>query len=314
MFLLCVIGERSVETSEPNSHIVVLGNEKGGSGKSTTAMHVVVALLLDGYGVGTIDLDARQRTLSRYIDNRRVYANRHGLAIILPEHRIVEASSAENQSDARADEFERLTAAVRDLAAANDFVVIDCPGSDSHLARLGHGLADTLITPVNDSFVDIDLLANVNPETFDVIGPSFYAEMVWEQRKHRMLRDGASIDWLVMRNRLSSLDARNKRRTHDVLERLAGRVGFRLAPGFGERVIYRELFLQGLTLLDLGGETGPDLTMSHVAARQELRGLMSALTLPKANRPVRARAARTPDMVAANSEIRLESQETVPNL
>lgn len=277
-----------METLEPNSHIVVLGNEKGGSGKSTTAMHVVAALLLDGLRVGTIDLDARQRTLSRYIDNRRVYANTHDIRLPLPEHRIVEPSSAENQSDARADEFERLTAVVRDLAAQNDFVVIDCPGSDSHLARLGHGLADTLITPVNDSFVDIDLLAVVDPQSFAVTGPSFYAEMVWEQRKHRMLRDGSSIDWLVMRNRLSSLDARNKRRTHDVLERLSGRVGFRLAPGFGERVIYRELFLQGLTLLDLGGAAGPDLTMSHVAARQELRGLMHALTLPTVSRPARA--------------------------
>ncbi len=274
--------------SEPKSHIVVLGNEKGGSGKSTTAMHIVAALMAEGYRVGTVDLDSRQRTLSRYIDNRRVYANRNDLTLPLPEHRIVAPSSADNRTDAQADEYERLNAAVRELTAVNDYVVIDCPGSDGHLARLGHGLADTLITPVNDSFIDIDLLASVDPDTFDVAGPSHYAEMVWEQRKHRLLRDGSSIDWLVMRNRLSSLDARNKRRTGRVLERLAGRVGFRLAPGFGERVIYRELFLQGLTLLDLGNGKARSMTMSHVAARQELRGLMNTLTLPKVSQPARA--------------------------
>jgi len=95
------------------------------------------------------------------------------------------------------------------------------------------------------------------------------------------------VDWVVMRNRLSSLAARNKRDMGTVIEALAKRIGFRTATGLSERVIYRELFLSGLTLLDLkrgasGGKTGPSMTMSHVAARQEVRDLVAALNLPVA--------------------------------
>jgi chromosome partitioning protein len=104
--------------------------------------------------------------------------------------------------------------------------------------------------------------------------------MVWEQKKRRALTDGGSIDWIVMRNRLASLDARNKRRIGKLVEELARRIGFRLAPGFSERVVFRELFPRGLTLLDLA-DAGTALTLSHVAARQELRGLLDVIGLPK---------------------------------
>jgi chromosome partitioning protein len=109
---------------------------------------------------------------------------------------------------------------------------------------------------------------------------------VWEQKKQRAQRDGGSIDWIVMRNRLATLDARNKRRVGGLIEQLAKRIGFRLAPGFSERVIFRELFLKGLTLLDLA-ESGTEMTFSHVAARQELRGLLDTIGLvPAAARKV----------------------------
>jgi chromosome partitioning protein len=88
------------------------------------------------------------------------------------------------------------------------------------------------------------------------------------------------VDWLVVRNRLSSIAARNKRDMGSVIEALARRIGFRTAQGLSERVIYRELFLNGLTLLDLRHGSGPSMTMSHVAARQEVRDLVAALNLP----------------------------------
>lgn len=258
-----------------SAHAIVLGNEKGGTGKSTTAMHIVVSLLHRGHRVGALDLDARQGTLTRYIANRRATVARRGVDLPMPQARTV-GVSGDFEADRRA-----LYAALEELAPANDFVVIDCPGTDNPLSRLGHNFADTLITPMNDSFVDLDNLADVEPETFAVRRPSRYAEMVWEERKRRMLRDRGSIDWVVMRNRLSQLDARNKRRVSDVLDRLAERIGFRVIPGLAERVIYRELFLDGLTLLDVMDEdAGVDVTMSHLAARQELRDLMEALHLP----------------------------------
>ena len=261
------------------AHVLVIGNEKGGSGKSTTAMHIAVALMSDGAKVATIDLDARQGTLSRYVENRAAYAARKGIALALPLHAAVQASG-----DAP-DEKARFETALEPAVTTADFVIVDTPGSDTHLSRLAHTWADTLLTPLNDSFIDLDLLARIDPETLKIVRPSVYAEAVWKQRQVRAVQGARPVDWIVMRNRLSSLAARNKRDMGSVIEALAKRIGFRTARGLSERVIYRELFLNGLTLLDLkrgpsGGNTGPSMTMSHVAARQEVRDLVSALNLP----------------------------------
>jgi chromosome partitioning protein len=253
------------------ARMIIFGNEKGGSGKSTLAVHVIVGLLRAGGRVGSIDVDSRQATLTRYLENRATIAETRGFNLPLPEHRLVFRSEKSPEEDA-----ERFNQAVDALSRTCDAVVVDTPGSDAPLSRLAHSYADTLVTPMNDSFVDLDLLAKVDPETFRVICPSAYAEMVWEQRKRRMARDRGSIDWIVVRNRLSTLDTRNKRNMEKVLASLAKRIGFRTAPGFGDRVIFREMFLSGLTLLDLR-DTGTKLTMSHIAARQEVRDLLNAV-------------------------------------
>jgi len=258
------------------AHVLVIGNEKGGSGKSTTAMHIVVSLLGDGERVATIDLDARQGTFSRYVENRAAYATRKGIDLAMPMHAAVQASGDS------ADEKARFEAALEPAVTGADFVVIDTPGSDTHLSRLAHTWADTLLTPLNDSFIDLDLLARIDPETLKIVRPSVYAEAVWKQRQIRAVQGARPVDWVVMRNRLSSLAARNKRDMGAVIEALAKRIGFRTATGLSERVIYRELFLSGLTLLDLKRGAGPSMTMSHVAARQEVRDLVASLNLPVA--------------------------------
>lgn len=218
-------------------HVIVLGNEKGGSGKSTTAMHVVVSLLKLGKKVGAIDLDSRQRSLTRYLENRSDWCERKGADLLFPKSYVIERSRKDAVQMAEGEENDVFKTVMEELQDY-DFVVIDSPGSDTYLSRLGHSVADTLITPLNDSFVDFDLLAEINPETLEVLGPSLYSELVWDSRKNRALQERASIDWVVMRNRVSSLDARNKRRVAEVLETLAPRIGFRIAPGFGERVIF----------------------------------------------------------------------------
>ncbi|MGB0921757.1 MAG: division plane positioning ATPase MipZ [Alphaproteobacteria bacterium] len=271
-------GRKAAIAGKP--HVIVLGNEKGGSGKSTTAMHITAALMKLGFSVGLLDLDGRQRSLSRYVENRGEYAQRHGLKLPMPRHHVLMRSELDSMEDRAAAELAAVQAALDDFADCQ-FIVIDCPGSDTHLSRLGHSLADTLVTPINDSFVDFDLIGKVDPETYEVKSPSLYAELVWDSRKQRMMRDRTTVDWVVMRNRLQQLDAKNKRRVGEALTVLADRIGFRVAPGFGERVIYRELFLNGLTLIDLvGADTGVNLTMSHVAARNEVRGLIESLNLP----------------------------------
>lgn len=258
--------------------IIVVGNEKGGSGKSTTSMHVLIGLALEGGRVAAIDLDGRQRTLTRYLENRQAYITKHGLRLAMPAHAVVTLSDKETRSEAEADEAARFKATMDGFATDHDFILIDCPGSDTHLARLAHSFADQLLTPVNDSFIDVDLLATVDAETLRVLKPSRYAEMVWEQRKQRFNRDRQSIDWVVIRNRVSHLDARNKRHVGQVLQALEKRIGFRFLPGLSERVIFRELFLSGLTLLDID-KTGGGLSMAQAAARQEVRNLLLGLNL-----------------------------------
>tara|TARA_R110000868_G_scaffold11531_5_gene56484 strand:+ start:394 stop:1266 length:873 start_codon:yes stop_codon:yes gene_type:complete len=263
------------------AHTIVLGNEKGGSGKTTTAMHVIALLLHEGAKVGSMDLDGRQRSLTRYVENRKAWADGAKVNLVMPDHVVMPKSELDTVAGAQAAEREAFETAYTRLAVENDFVVIDCPGSDSFLSRLGHAVADTLITPMNDSFVDFDLLGRVDPQSWKIKGPSVYAEMVWESRKRRLVADGGEVDWIVMRNRLSTLAAKNKRRVEAVLEDLATRIGFRLAPGFGERVIFREMFPSGLTLLDLRSEgVDAQLSMSHVAARAEVRSLLDELRLP----------------------------------
>ncbi|MDE2200911.1 MAG: AAA family ATPase [Rhodospirillales bacterium] len=266
---------------ERRAQVIVLGNEKGGSGKSTCAMHLIVGLLRDGYRVGAIDLDARQATLSAYLTARRVFAEGRRLALPLPAYEAVHRSERDSRAEAEAEETQRFNAAMAALSASCDIVVIDCPGSDTFLSRLGHAQADTLVTPINDSFVDFAMLAKVDPENHDVVQPSVYSEMVWQARKRRFARDRGRIDWIVMRNRLGASEARNKRDVGATLEVLAKRIGFRTVKGFGERVIFRELYLQGLTLMDVKeAGLGIQMGMSHVAARAEVRSLIGAIRKP----------------------------------
>jgi chromosome partitioning protein len=272
------------------THVIVLGNEKGGSGKSTAAMHVVIALLKSGNRVAAIDLDLRQKSFSRYIENRRKYNDSKELSLIFPHVPELSPSTLDSREAAKAAETEAFTTTLNGLGAF-DFVVIDCPGSDTHLSRLAHCHADTIVTPLNDSFVDFDLLARLDPESGKVTGPSLYSEMVWTARKRRAMSGvKGGIDWVVMRNRVSATKARNKAEMGRKLEDLSARIGFRLARGFGDRVIYRELFTKGLTLLDLGGENAPLRlsSMSHISARLEIRSLIATLNLPQPERAAEA--------------------------
>lgn len=263
-------------------YVIVLGNEKGGSGKSTTSIHIIVSLLRDGYQVGAMDLDARQGTLAGTLKARKHFVDTKGISLPLPEFRSVHRSSLDNRQEAEAEERARFDAAISELTAEGvEIIVIDCPGADTYLSRYGHSHADTLITPINDSFVDFSMLAKVDPDNHDIVNPSIYSEMVWEARKQRFSKDRGRIDWIVMRNRLAASEARNKRDVGETLDSLAKRIGFRTIKGFGERVIFRELYLQGLTLMDVReANIGIALGLSHIAARTEVRALVGAIKLP----------------------------------
>jgi chromosome partitioning protein len=282
-------------TQRPASaHVVVLGNEKGGSGKSTTAMHVTVALLGVGQRVATVDLDSRQKSFTHYIEHRRAWARRAGIDLKLPVHFCVARGSTLKLDENEAIEFGGFAEAVSAVERSHDFVVVDTPGTDSYLTRLAHSMADTLITPLNDSFVDLDVIGTVDPTTFAVTGESHYAAMVRDARRQRRGIDGVDMDWLVVRNRLSLLGSRNKRLVGEGLRELASRLGFRCADGLAERVIYREFFPRGLTALDTLDETtlGSRPSLAHVTARAEVMRLIEALKLPLDPRGQRRAAAR----------------------
>ena len=286
---------QSIEEIAHSAHVVVLGNEKGGSGKSTTALHIAVALLKAGQRVATIDLDfaptkfyalhrqspgvGRARRASRSNCRRTTASTR------------AEGNSLElNESQ----EFTSFSAAISAIEHSHDVVVIDTPGADTYLMRLAHSMADTLVTPLNDSFLDFDVLATLDPTDFSVTGESHYAEMVREARRQRRLVDGQLTDWIVVRNRLSTLTSRNKKLVGDGINELAKRMGFRSVEGFAERVVYREFFPRGLTALDdLDEETlGTRPNLSHVTAREEVVTLLNALQLPLSENGKRRAAAR----------------------
>ena len=262
------------------AHIIVVGNEKGGAGKSTVSMHVATALARMGHRVGTLDLDLRQKTLGRYVTNRTTYLRKKGLGLPtpiyqdLPDIDQTSLQPGENASD------HRLSMAVAKMEPDCDFILIDCPGSHTRLSQVAHSLADTLSTPLNDSFIDFDLLAHVDSDGEEITGPSVYSEMVWSARQLRAQAGLKPIDWIVVRNRLGAQAMINKEKMHRAITKLAKRIGFRTAPGFNERVIFRELFPRGLTLLDLRDVGVKGMNISTIAARQELRELIKALDLP----------------------------------
>ena len=273
------------------AHVIVVGNEKGGSGKSTTAFHLAVFLLHAGHSVATIDVDSRQQTFTHYVRNRRAHVQEHGLRLPSPRHFHLPSAWGDSVKDNAKAEFDVFRRAVGEVEDQVDFLIIDTPGFDTNLTRLAHSLADTLITPVNDSLIDINVLARVDPETGQPIETSHYARLVQRARHERLAVTGETVDWILVRNRISVLGSRNARQVHTTLDAIATRFGCRMADGIAERVIFRSLFPSGMTVFDPLEDESGDVSASHTAARQEYRNLVAALNLPiQAREPMRLSA------------------------
>ncbi len=272
------------------SHIIVIGNEKGGAGKTTTSMHLIVSLLHLGFKVASVDVDCRQKSLSRYLENRTNYALKQKINLYSPKHYILNEITEEKEEEIEQHkallkkQLEQIIEDEVNSVDACDFLVIDTPGNNTFLSSYAHSLADTIITPINDSFLDLDVIAKIEADTLAMISPSFYAQAIWEQKMEKARRSNQEINWILLRNRLSAIDAKNKQKMTEVLTKIASRLGFRIADGFNERVIYRELFLQGLTLLDIKpGISNITLNISHIAAKQELNNFLKQMNIDKIN-------------------------------
>ncbi len=273
---------------ETRPHVIVVGNEKGGAGKSTIAIHLATALLHDGYAVATMDLDLRQLSMGRFFANRRAWTASSGAVLPMPKEQLL-GEASELLSLGAEQQVARFEEAGSRALLGSEILIIDTPGADTVLSRAAHANADVIVTPLNDSFVDFDMLGQVDPVTLDLIKPSLYSEVVWDSRKQKMREARRSIDWIVLRNRLGATEARNRRRLDERIIALGRRVGFRTGPGLRDRVIYRELFPFGLTVADLSTTVRPiPVSLTHVAARQELRNIVAAVGLagPPRGRPL----------------------------
>lgn len=269
--------------------IIVIGNEKGGSGKTTTAMHLIVSLLKLGFKVSTIDIDSRQQSLTRYIQNRAAAINDSNKDfLIIPDHHCIEKNDGPDNSEIHQQEIDKLEG----LLATNDdrdFIIIDTPGNDSPLSRCAHQKADMVITPINDSFIDLDLIGVIKHQKLDQASPGIYSAMLWEQKMKRAALKSKELQWVVVRNRLSTMDAINKRKVEAALDKLSKKFGFKIASGFGDRVIFKELFLNGLTLHDATWNRDIKMNASVIAARQELHNFVISLNLPEINEKLQSR-------------------------
>jgi len=267
--------------SDTRPHVVVVGDHKGGSGKSTLAMHIAIGLMKEGRRVASLDLDFHQRTFTHYIENRRVWAKEQGLSLNVPTHHCVDDLPTDKLPLTDQSRISLISRAVAAFEHYYDFIVIDTPGGASSVSVFAHGLADTLITPVNDSFIDLDVIFSLKKSQDHLPKQSQYSEAVRRALDARDAVTKRKTDWFIVRNRLLPLASRNTRDVHSALETAAREAGFHTATGLSERVIYREFFPIGLTAFDSleASLLGVKPTLSHVLARQEVRQLIASVRL-----------------------------------
>jgi chromosome partitioning protein len=315
---------RVMSTSVGPPRVIVIGNHKGGTGKSTFAMHIIVALLKAGKRVASFDLDLNQLTLTRYLGNRHEWVRKHEQKLELPDHYPVReevhgttlrrfVSRLKKIGRAHKDDFigsgalshsadlRHFISQLKKIGRAHkhDFIVIDTPGGVQHLSLIAHGMADTLITPINDSLVDLDVLVAMEQSDLEP-QPSVYAKMVWRALEARRKVTGRTTDWIVVRNRLESVESSNQHQITQVLDVVQRTLGFRVARGLLERPVYREFFAAGLTVFDpVEGFTGAaESNRPDFLARLEVQNLIREIGLIEDE----ALPETEPEMAEANAE------------
>ena len=252
------------------SKIIVFGNEKGGSGKTTTAFHVAIALLKASHKILIVDADVRQKSFTRYLENREQTIQSGKISLEIPKILNI-SEEILNNIDENTSELQKI---LDEKKKDFDFIIIDTPGHYNKLSKVLHEQADIIVTPINDSFLDLDLLGQINSEDLSNSKVGVYSNMVFECKKQRALKDKKEIEWYVIRNRISGTSTINMQNIEEAVNKLSSKYGFKVISGFGDRVIFKELFLDGLTLSDAGLSPKVRMNLSLIAARQELREIM----------------------------------------
>lgn len=278
--------------------VITFANEKGGVGKSTLAFHCAIALAHAGHRVVALDLDSRQATLERGLAFREATAKILGLALPMPAHAVLSRPCAA-----------QLHQELLRLDARADYIVLDAPGTDCRIFRRAVAMANTLVTPINASFVDLPVLGHVDPVSGLAGRSGAFADTVVALRRERERQGLRPIDWLVAKNRVRHCERRHIGRIDTALATLAGQKDFRIVHGLTERVAFRELFQFGLTHLDLAlipgvarasAETvGEVATLLGEFVREVPRVRRRAPAAPPARTSARARAAYREALSAA---------------
>ncbi len=251
----------------PHGHVITFANEKGGVGKSTLAFHCAVALAHAGHDVLAIDLDRRQHSLDTAFTNRDATARSLQVDLPRPRHLVLDKPCGA-----------QLNQEITRIGAKASIIILDVAGHDSRIARYAMAMADTLITPMNSSGVDLDLLGKFDPVNHRLKQPGAFAQLVCGLQHERRERGMKELDWVVMKNRVRTTERRQQERIDDALAQLATSIGFRMGEGFRERVAYRELFAFGLTHLDL--RYIPGLARLQASTGDEIHRLVEDLNLP----------------------------------
>ncbi|MDR1694029.1 MAG: division plane positioning ATPase MipZ [Lactobacillaceae bacterium] len=261
------------ENRTKKAHIIVVSNEKGGTGKSTISMHLATLLLYEGYNVATIDMDGRQGTFTKYIENRKKYNQKSYINLPISYHLSFSIDDEDGSNP------ELIGRHIKDLAKKYDAIIIDTPGTKNYLFDEAHKYADTLITPISDSLLDLNVMADIDFNTKKIGKPGHYANHIWDVKKYLAARNKPYLNWVVAGNRISSFNSKNKTKVMEYLERLSKLYGFKLFFGIKDRAIYKELFLDGLTILDMNNDRlKMKMSISHIAAKREIRKLAELIS------------------------------------
>lgn len=270
-------------------HVIVLGSGKGGTGKTTLAMHVAVGLLIAGWKVATLDLDTDQQCLTHYLDNRRLRAKQAKIDLAIPLHRHIASAEGLRAHENEAEDLVSLEHAVASVATSCDFLVVDTPSQDTYLGRVAHLVADSILTPIQDSFLDLCALGIFDPVSHRFVRTGHYARRVCAARKVRRQFESGFSDWVIICAHASGPQLVKER-----LGEIGQQVGFRHIDGLAERAVYRQLFPLGLTAFDpLPDALSETCNIAHPAARKENEALLGNLQLPVSARSLRRLAARS---------------------